>query len=148
RQMMVAAEGFVPQEIDYVARAEDVKPLEFKLEKGRELRGKVVGPDGKPISGVSVSFIPFKEFREMRDYVITDANGDFVWKGAPATPVTAFIYKQGYMRTTGQTWTAGTDVKYTMTESITGSPLERPAVLTARGTVLDAKSGRPVEKFQ
>jgi protocatechuate 3,4-dioxygenase beta subunit len=148
RQMMVAADGFVPQEMDYTATASDVKPLDFKLEKGKEIRGKIVDAEGKPIPGVNITFIPFKQYRQMTDHAFTDANGDFVWNGAPDGPVTAALYKQGYMRTSTQDWTAGKDVRAIMRESLSGDPFERPALLTARGTVVDAKTGRPVEKFQ
>ncbi|HSZ56625.1 MAG TPA: carboxypeptidase regulatory-like domain-containing protein [Tepidisphaeraceae bacterium] len=147
RQMMASAEGYVAQEIDCAVSAGDVKPLEFKLLKGKEIRGRVVDGNGKPISGVSISFVPFKQYPRMNSYAITDADGQFVWNGAPDTPVTASLYKQGYMRLGNQTWTAGTDVKIAMAESASGDPFERPAVLTARGTVVDARTGRPVEKF-
>ena len=81
----------------------------------------------------------------MNDYTTIDANGQFVWSGAPDTPVMGSVFKRGYVRGTNQPWTAGTEVKIELAESPSMDGFDRPAVLTARSTVLDAKTGRPVE---
>jgi beta-lactamase regulating signal transducer with metallopeptidase domain len=131
------APGFKPSAME--VKLPSSTPLAIKLENGRTVRGRVVMPDGKPCAGLNVGVDGWRELRTLTFTTHTDAQGHFVWNGAPDEPV-EFVFGGCQNR-----------------EFLCGLPLQpsdveqvitmKPA-LHVRGTVLDAKTGKTIPHFQ
>jgi len=149
RQVMVDADGFVAEAtVIEVANAEH-KPLEVHLKRGQVLRGRVVDSAGRPVERAYLSFTPLEKFPRLTSHATSDADGRFVWNSAPNWPVSATVFKQGYVRLPKVTMSAdGTEAKVVLLEATSGDPFGRPTVLTVRGTAVNDQTGEPIEKFQ
>jgi protocatechuate 3,4-dioxygenase beta subunit len=111
----------------------------IQMEKGRVLRGHVVDAVGKPLAGCEVVADTWNQLRTVDDRLVTDANGNFTWDGAPDEPV-IFVLLHG---ASGQTLydlslTAGDAV-----QTITMKP-----AMHLKAQVVDAKTGQPIAKFR
>ena len=147
-EFLADAEGFVPAAINMKLTPDNVKPLTFKMQKGREIRGSVVDSQGHPINKAYVNFMPFKDHSHLRTYVLTDAHGNFVWAGAPAGAVAVEVNQRGYASVRGLHWIAdGSQHKVTLNEG-NDDPMARPTVATVRGKVVDDQTGQPIKEFQ
>jgi RNA polymerase sigma factor (sigma-70 family) len=112
--------------------------LNFVLEKGASIRGRVVNTAGEPIRGASVSREP-DPFHS--DGIVwsgkTDDAGRFVWDSAPSSPQSFYIGMSGYAVIRGRKLAPGPD--------------EHKIVLSKRqslrGTVKNAATGAPVPEF-
>jgi beta-lactamase regulating signal transducer with metallopeptidase domain len=58
-------------------------PLDVVLQSGNVLRGRLVREDGQPCAQFHVEADTWQDLRTLRFKVDTDADGKFVWKGAP-----------------------------------------------------------------
>ncbi|MFA6287856.1 MAG: M56 family metallopeptidase [Opitutaceae bacterium] len=67
------------------------EPLSIRLESGNVLRGRVVNEKGKPCAHLNVNVDTWKKLRTLDFSTQTDAEGRFVWRGAPDEPVT-FVF--------------------------------------------------------
>lgn len=105
------------------------------LEKGRTIRGRVVKEDGTPVAGLNVDLDTWKELRTLTFHTVTDADGRFVWNGAPDEHV-EFVFGgcQNSLFLSGLYLNAKDD-KQTV--------VMKPALrLTA--SVIDANTGKPI----
>lgn len=112
--------------------------LDFTLKPGKILRGRVAMPDGTPCAALNVGVDKWTSLRTLSFSTQTDAEGNFVWNGAPDAPV-EFNFGGCQNR-----------------EFLAGLWLEpsphvhqivmKPA-LRISGTVVDAKTGQPVKDF-
>jgi len=115
------------------------KPLvEIRLEPGRNIEGKVTDQAGKPVEGASILADTWrKQRRRLYLEAKTDAEGNFKVTDAPADEVSFDIGKEGFM----------------ILEKHVMKPRRRRYNITLRptlkvhGTVLDAQTGQPIDKF-
>jgi RNA polymerase sigma factor (sigma-70 family) len=107
------------------------------LDRPRPLRGRVVDSQGKPVAGASVS--PTQLGYAKLDWrAATDAQGRFEWPDAPTSgSIRIDLYEPGFEEAMGRTFPAG-QREVTIT-------LHRP--LHLHGTVTDAVTGKPVDRF-
>ncbi|MHC4323983.1 MAG: carboxypeptidase regulatory-like domain-containing protein [Planctomycetota bacterium] len=133
----VQAAGYAP-DLRVVTIKSGISPVEIRLEPGRVIEGKVNDQAGRPIEGASIRAEDWRRYRRRLHLVAkTDAEGNFKLTDAPADEVTFDIGKDGYM----------------VLENFTMKPDERKYSITlrpmlkVRGTVLDAQTGRPINKF-
>jgi hypothetical protein len=135
--LTVQASGYAP-DLKVVTIKPGLALLEFRLGPGRVIQGKVVDQAGKPIAG---AFINARTWREQRHRLNlqakTDADGSFKITDAPNDEVSFDIDKQGYMMRENYPMEPGKG-EYTITL--------RP-LLKVHGKVLDAKTGKPIDKF-
>ena len=148
RTVVVRAEGFIPQSIKLQV-TKDVKSLEFHLQKGAVVRGRVVDESGKPVADALISLEKWKDILRL-GYIRTDADGRFVWTSAPPDPVTASISKMGYARQSIALAPSDDEKKFVLHEVGVTDPFGRPmtVAMRVRGSVVDEQTGQPIEKFK
>ena len=112
--------------------------LNFRLEPGRVIRGRLVDPRGRPVAGAFVAADTWRGHRSLMWRVNTDAEGRFRWDEAPPDAVLVDMGQTGYTTVRRRSLTPSAE-EYTVTMS-------RP--LHIHGTVVDAETGRPIEAFQ
>jgi protocatechuate 3,4-dioxygenase beta subunit len=134
--LVVRAAGRAPIS-DTVKPGTKEKPahFDFTLEPGHVLHGRIVGEDGKPISGASVSLV--RDFWLMVESKQSDAQGRFEMDSLP--PNAHFqIAKQGY----SNLW----NVPLRLDGAGATVVLQPMGVI--RGRVVDSRSKQPIEHFQ
>jgi hypothetical protein len=150
-RLAVRAQGYVPA-IQDVPPDPDRPPVEFRLERGRRLRGRVVDPSGHPIEGALANALGVspKEIvgpdgkRAMapdipfRFHAWTDEHGRFDWDAAPAEAVMFHIKAEGYIDDGRSRLIAGDDVS-----EIT----LRPAV-EVRLAAIDARTREAIPRYR
>jgi hypothetical protein len=132
--LTIQATGCAP-EVASVEVASDVPLPASQLQPGHRLRGHVVDPQGEPVPGVAVRVTQWRRsHRALSWQRQTDAEGRFVWTGAPEDSVTFQFNKKGYMSIPWRPLTARAEEH----EIILPPPVE------ITGTVTDAETGEPV----
>jgi len=135
--LTVQAESYAPQ-LKEIIVAEDTGPIEFRLEPGQTIRGRVVDVNDVPIAGVRVSADTWRGYRSIKWRSETDSAGYFEWNDAPSDEVLFTFYKAGYMSTRGVGLSASED-EYV---------IELYPQLRISGRVVDADSNEPVGSFK
>jgi len=135
--LTVQASGYAP-DLKEIAVDKNTKPVKFSLELGKTIKGRIVDTAGKPVSGAFVAADTWRGNRSIEWRVDTDAEGRFVWKDAPADEVLFDMGKQGYMSIR----------KKALTPSNEEHVLTMSPPLTIKGTVVDAKTGKPIDEFK
>ncbi|HZN66201.1 MAG TPA: carboxypeptidase regulatory-like domain-containing protein [Tepidisphaeraceae bacterium] len=137
----VKAKGHAPELQEFLADRDvdgaKAKQVTFRLQPAKTLRGRVVDAQGKPVPKATVYTDTWRGKRTLNHRLETDAEGRFTWDGAPADAVQCDIFKMGYADLRQHALTAS-DKEVTVT-------LRKP--LKVRGTVVDAETGKPLEKF-
>jgi protocatechuate 3,4-dioxygenase beta subunit len=134
--LTVQARGFAP-ELEQPLPQKGMAPIEFKLERGHTLRGRIVDKAGNPVAGAFVSADTWRGHRSLEWRVDTDAEGRFRWEEAPSDEVQIDMGKEHYMSVRNNRMTAS-DQEYT----ITMLPM-----LRIKGRVTDKETGQPISKF-
>ena len=116
--------------------AAGLEPLEFRLGPPQTVRGRVVDAEGKPVAGTLVVTDSWRGYRTLDIRTETDADGRFTVADLPDEPVEFQFAREGYMNLPNQRLTAEEEAVVTLT---------RPLII--RGTVTDAKTGQPVDRF-
>src|SRR5439155_3625111 len=116
--------------------AADTPAVEFRLEPGHTIRGRLLDPAGKPIEGVEVGVDTWRQRRSLLLQLKTDADGRFVWSDAPADELTMEFKKSGYIYVAGHRMLAADQE-----QTITMYPY-----VQVQGSVTDAATGRPIEE--
>lgn len=133
----IQAAGYAP-DLKTVFIKAGMPPVEIRLEPGRVITGSVTDLAGKPIEGAGISAENWrKNRRRLHLEAKTDVEGNFRVADAPPDEVTFDVGKDGYMIRENYAMKAG-ERKYEITL--------RPT-LKVRGTVIDAQTGRPIDKF-
>ena len=134
--VVVRAEGLAVQALEVTA-GEQEAPLEFHLEPGHVLRGRVVDAEGRPLEGVSIQPTSWRGNRIYGDPIETDKEGRFRWRGAPADAAEYYISKPGYM--------AQQDVPFMVSEEELVITLYPQLIISGR--VTDAETGELLPEF-
>ncbi|MEJ2703132.1 MAG: carboxypeptidase-like regulatory domain-containing protein [Sedimentisphaerales bacterium] len=135
--LTVQAQGYAP-DLKHVTIYKPMKPIEFRLEPGHTLRGRIVDTRGNPVAGVFVSANAWRGHRSLDWRVDTDAEGRFQWNDAPADAVLFDMSKKGHMSVRG----------FAMSPSEQEYEITMPTQLKISGTVVDAETGEPVADFK
>ncbi|MEO6784700.1 MAG: carboxypeptidase-like regulatory domain-containing protein [Chthoniobacteraceae bacterium] len=77
----------------------DMKAEDFRIEKGRSIKGHVTSDDGKPLAGAEVILNMWGDFgmSVKQSVARTDESGDFVWNGANGESMTFSIRADGFV---------------------------------------------------
>jgi beta-lactamase regulating signal transducer with metallopeptidase domain/uncharacterized GH25 family protein len=116
------------------------RQVQFKLERGVHVTGKVVDMQGKPVQEATVQFSKDDSLRGVEAADLTKSDGSFKVAVA-AGDHDVFVYRRGAQRTTRVTVTPSHSTPLTISLP---SPSERDASTTFDCTVIDA-GGRPAE---
>jgi Carboxypeptidase regulatory-like domain len=113
------------------------------LTRGSLLQGRVIDEDGNSIENAALEVARDEKWhREFQWTARTDADGRFMWDGAPEQPVALEVIKPGF-QLNRVSLTAG-DIENVVT-------LKRriePGTILVQGRVLDEERGQPIERFQ
>jgi beta-lactamase regulating signal transducer with metallopeptidase domain len=113
-------------------------PLEFRLGPGHTIRGRVMDKEGKPIARVQAYLRSWKGCRLLNWYANTDAEGRFVWTGAPSDPV--ILHFSGYhVMSLSKIELSPTDQEHVITMQ---------HALSVSGSVTDTQTGKPIADFR
>lgn len=139
--LVAQAEGYALEVIE-LELTKDRNDIEFKLPKGRLLKGRITDLAGIPLSKVLVgtqSDTPWNRVYKWRTR--TDETGRFVWNSAPQEALEYWINAKGFKhRSRIQLVADGSE------HEIQLSPAEAPIVIT--GTAVDAESGESIPEFE
>ncbi|MBN2313999.1 MAG: carboxypeptidase regulatory-like domain-containing protein [Sedimentisphaerales bacterium] len=135
--LTVQAKGYAP-ELKDLTLAKGMEPLEFHLEPGRTIRGRIVDKNGHPLAGAFVAADTWRGHRSLEWRVDTDAEGRFEWNEAPTDEVLIDMGKQGYMSVRN----------YGMVPSEQDIEITMPDILKVHGNVVDAETGESIPEFK
>jgi len=135
--LTVQAKGYSPDLI-YLTVYRGMEPLEFSLESGRTIRGRIVDTAGNPIAGAFMNADTWRGYRSLEWHMHTDAEGRFQWNEAPVDEVLIDISKEGYMGVR----------QYNMLPSEQEYEITMPDILKIRGKVVDADMNEPISEFK
>ena len=117
--------------------APGVPPVEFTLGPGRSIGGRISDLAGKPIAGAPITAGPWRGHNSLAWRTVTDLDGRYRWDDAPEDAVLIDLGTMGYTSKRLLTFPPG-QVERDLT-------MPRPRF--ARGSVADATTGRPIERF-
>ena len=139
-QIVVNAPGYTTARLPNV-NVEDGKSIsdvEVDMDHGVRAVGRVTGPDGSPLAGVSVRLDPIggraMNFNQNQSQSVTDENGDFTMDSLEAGDKTFVFTRGGYLTTQKSATLSGTETRVDAQLS-TGTRVA--------GTVVDS-TGAPV----
>lgn len=135
--LTVQAAGRAP-DLKTVKVIPKMSPLEFRLEPGHVVRGRVVDPEGKPIAGVWIVAEEWRGHRSLSLETKSQADGSFQVFDAPADTILFQFVKAPAFRNLMNQPLAASEVGHVV-------KMIRP--VTIRGSVVDSESGKPIEAF-
>ena len=115
----------------------DPSPLEFRLQKGRTVQGRVVNAKGQPLAGATLGVNGWRGHRTLDWRMTTDDEGGFRWTDAPPDTFWIGIWREGYLQISHR------EVPPAVGELTIA--MVRP--LKVRGTVVDAESRHAIQLF-
>lgn len=118
----------------------DRKGWVLRLEEPKVLRARVVREDGSPCANLNVSVDGWKDSRTLKFWTRTDADGRFVWSGAPEEPVT---FTLGWRQNRPGEFLNGYPIAAKDEEQ---TIVNQPA-LRLRASVVDDATGKPLASF-
>ncbi|QDV51181.1 carboxypeptidase regulatory-like domain-containing protein [Gimesia fumaroli] len=139
-RVYVQADGFAPLKLQVTPGTQkSPATYDITMKLGRMITGKVIGPDGKPLSGVSVSYAgPDGHDLHLRRATKTDAQGEFTLDSlSKVAPLTFNL--SGYSTISDRDFPADQNKPLVVTMKSEG---------ILRGKVVDAQSGKPVTDFK
>jgi protocatechuate 3,4-dioxygenase beta subunit/peroxiredoxin len=128
--------GHAP-DLKEVVASPSMSPVEFRLGPARTLRGRVVDTSGKPIAGATVEAVDWRLHNSLDWRTQTDAEGRFRWESAPPDELTLNVIQPGLMPIR--------QGKYAASDQEQVITLHEP--LRIQGTVVDAETARPIDRF-
>lgn len=135
--LTVQAKGYSPDLIQFTAYFE-MEPLEFSLESGHTIRGRIVDTAGHPVAGALIMADTWRGYRSLKWHSHTDTEGRFQWNEAPDDEVLIDISKEGYMSVR----------QYNMSPSEQEYEITMPDILKIHGKVVDADTNEPISEFK
>ncbi len=136
--LTVKAKGFGPELKTLVVGKENAT-IEFKMKPPKTITAKITGPDGKPINGGRVYIDTWRNCRTLNQSININSSGQFVWKEAPEDEVLVDILPNGGLPAKRRVSMKASDQEIVV--SLGGG-------LSVHGTVVDAETGKPIEKFK
>ncbi|MFH0982025.1 MAG: carboxypeptidase regulatory-like domain-containing protein, partial [Planctomycetota bacterium] len=103
----------------FVLAADPEKPttLEVVLSPAAQVGGRVVDPEGKPVSGAHVMAVRWRGYNTLALQAMTDADGRFTMPDAPADEFTVRVSARGFKPLANQSVQGGrTDLRFQFTE--------------------------------
>ncbi|MHC4638796.1 MAG: redoxin domain-containing protein [Planctomycetota bacterium] len=134
--LTVQADGYSPDQKRIIAD-ENTEPVEFLLEPGHTIRGRIVDVNNNPIPVVSVLTSSWRGQRSLNWKTVTDSEGYFEWNNAPPDEVNFNFSKGGYMIISNMPMSHLAD-EYLLTMY---------PQLNISGMVYDADTNEPVRDF-
>jgi|GEM_PF-3516640 len=135
--VLARARGQAP-ELRKITLVRGLAPLEFQLQPGRTVEGRVTDERGQPVPGAVVTIERWRDLSLLDWRAETDAEGRFRWETAPLDRVTLAVSKGGYSRTVQEVdAAAGREVTLHLTRTFRFT-----------GRVVDAETGQPVTAFR
>ncbi len=142
----VVAQGWMPWQ-KKVDLQPGMKPVDFPLLPGKEVRIRVVDRLGKPISAVHVGIAKWRGNEALYNHrhpnvlnteipVQSDESGLYQWTWAPDDAVSYTFWKEGYAERKAELIADGKEQTITL-----------QATLQIAGKVTDAATGRPIENL-
>jgi len=113
-----------------------MSPVEFHLDPGRDVRGRVVDQAGKPLADASVDVREWPKYQYFWSRTKTDTDGRFLLTDEPADALTLRIHKPGFLSSDQPVPADAGEQLITLTPE-----------LRIRGSVVDAETGRPIDAF-
>ena len=95
--LTVQAPGQTP-DLRKIVVAGGLAPVEFRLEPGRRIRGRVVDTKGNPLPRTTIVADGWRGYRTLDWETMTDDEGRFEWTDAPSDSVWIDIMREGYLR--------------------------------------------------
>ncbi len=138
--MTVYSPDYAP-ELKVLPTVSGMEPVDIQLDRGKPMRIRVTDPDGQPIAGVGVVADTWRGQRTLYQLGMpsrTDSEGLCVWKHAPTDEMQYDFWHGDHMSLRNQKLTAGREVH----------EIELPWPLELTGTVVDADTDAPIEKFE
>jgi protocatechuate 3,4-dioxygenase beta subunit len=117
--------------------AAGMAPVEIKLSPPQVLRGRVVDRQQRPVPGAKVRVDQWQGTTDLVKFqTLTDADGNFVWTGAPSDQITFYVSRTNY---------ASTSHSFSGSMANITIPITRqPGIF---GKVYDAETMKPINGF-
>jgi len=138
--LTVVAKDFAPELVQIAVGKDLPKSVELKLDRGKRLSIQVVDSHGDPIPEAEIVIRGWKDHSSLYDTNLpsrADKDGLFVWENAPKEAVKCDVRASGFEK---HGW-----VDFTADDEPVVVKLFRP--LIARGSVIDGKTNKPIERF-
>ncbi len=137
--LTVSATGFAP-DLRQVTAGGGPAHFDVRLAPSRPAVGTVLDPDGRPVADAGVFPDTWRGNRSLQVRLATDAAGRFAWADAPADDVLCDVdaTDQGFLRKRSVAVRGGGPA---VVVRLTRSP-------RVTGTVVDGRTGRPIDRFQ
>ncbi len=135
--LTVQAKGYAPA-IKEITVHKGTLPVEFYLEAGHKIRGRIINTQGEPMRGAIVIADTWRGHRSIEWNNKTDTEGRFEWNDAPADEVLFDMMQQGYIYVRNYSMSAS-DKEYVITMQ---------KILKVSGKVTDAETGKPIDEFK
>ena len=144
--LTVVAQGWMPERTK-IEIAPRLSPVNFALKHGKKLRIRFVDKKGAAVSRVGVSIGKWHGSESLYNTRhpnvldtkipgMSDADGIYEWNWAPDSPVEFEFSREGFANAKASITADNSEHVFTML-----------ALLRIAGTVVDADTGRPIEKF-
>jgi RNA polymerase sigma factor (sigma-70 family) len=134
--LTVQALGYAPALEKAVVRP-GLAPVEFRLEKGRTIQGRVVDAKGEPLAGATVHVDGWRGHRTLDWRMTTDDEGEFRWTDGPPDAFWIGVWREGYLGINRrEVPPPGGELTIAMSRQ-----------LKVRGTVVDAETRHAVKLF-
>jgi hypothetical protein len=130
-------DGYAPEQ-QTVKVEEDMRPVDFRLEAGNLVRGRVIDQNGNGVALAQVTLQSWRGTRNIFWATKTDAQGRWSWTEAPADEAVFSITAPGYIRI----------------DKIKIAPQSFEQLITVRsrvqvsGRVIDAATRQPISSFK
>ncbi|MBN2590416.1 MAG: carboxypeptidase regulatory-like domain-containing protein [Sedimentisphaerales bacterium] len=135
--LAVQAKGYSPDTLEVDVQS-GISPVEFRLEPGHKVTGKIVDKDGKPIAGATIGIQSWRGTEVLDWSTVTNAEGYFHWDEAPADEALCYIQSREYMGLNN----------YLIIGSDNDLVITMPPPLKIHGKVVDAQTGQIIPEFK
>ncbi|AQT70185.1 putative lipoprotein, rSAM/lipoprotein system [Anaerohalosphaera lusitana] len=137
----VSADGYAP-DLKKVSFKKPNAEVKFVLKPGNTIHGRVVDPDGNPISEAKVSAGKWRnewyhDLQSLDWKTKTDATGRFAWKDAPPDQIELIVEADGYLKREIEG----------ITPSENGYEFVIHPQIRVHGKVVNWQTGQPIRNF-
>jgi len=136
--LTVQADGFSPERRT-LAVVPSMKEVEFRLQPGQIVSGRIISEDGSPVAGAKIATAQLSDALPFLWEGKSDSNGYFVRDSAPMEPMSYVIEAEGY-RSTGAPFVMKPGPAHEIV-------LHRLLSVKFSGMVVDSGTRKPIERF-